>query len=115
MAVGIKGVRTCDLKALFNYTIGCSEVLVNTLADGCPTIFIFGPFALEFKVLENILPILLDRSDVAEECVALRFEDRRSQLTGRGGSGRGRVEGIEHSNTIGLVERLKAHFIDQGL
>lgn len=106
---------TRDLHAFFDYTIGSTEILVNDVSNGHPSVGIISPLTLVFEVLKYAFAVLLDTLNVAEERVALRLENVRRELTSWRSGGRWRIKGVKHGDTVGLAERLKAHLIDQGL
>ena len=101
--------------ALFDDAVGSAEVFVHNVSDNRPAIGIAISLTLVFKVMKNIFAVLLDTLYVAEEGVALGFENVGCELTSGRSGGCRRVEGVEHGDAIGFTEWLQAHFVDQSL
>lgn len=89
--------------------------MIDDLSDRRPAIGISGTRSLVFEVLQDASAIFLDSLDVAKESVTLRCKNGRTELTGWGTRCCGGVKGVQHRDAIGLVERFKAHFVDEGL
>lgn len=99
---------------------GDAEVGVETIVDGGPAVDVggIGALALLHEGFESGRAALFDMTDPVEEACALGFEDggseNRSRLRGVKRSD-WRVESIQHSYAVVLVEGSKGKFVDEDL
>ena len=108
-------VRVKDLSALDNQAVGNLEVHVESAAHGRPAVLIRGSLALLHEVDHDRRTALLNGLNVLEKTIALLLEDGGSELGSRLRRDDGRVEGVEHSNAVVLVERSQREFVDEDL
>lgn len=109
-----------DLQTFIYDVAGHTQILVHRLPHCWPAALLTWSLTLIDKAPEYSSPILFDGNDIAKESVTLRSHHRRGQLVGwlykTDVWNHGRwVEGIQHGNAIGLVERGQGELVDQSL
>lgn len=104
-----------DLDAFGENVVCGHQVEIESVTDSRPSVFFCTLPALLHEVDEDLGTALLDSLDVFEEAISLVLEDGGGQLGCRLGGVDGWVEGVEHGNTVVLVEWSQGEFVDQDL
>lgn len=95
--------------------VDSSEIHVEGMPYGRPTILVCCPLALLHEVVEYLGTILLDALNVLEEAFTLPLQDCSSEFgSGLRGDDR-RVQGVEHGNAVVLIKGFERQLIDEDL
>jgi hypothetical protein len=108
-------LEVLNATALIDHAVGKLKIHLQLADDGRPSVGVTVTSALVDDVGKDPWATLVDGRNVLEEAISLLLQVVFRNLDGCGSRCEGRVQRVEHSDTVVSVEWCKREFVDQDL